>query len=196
LCCSENEFLRADYISNALKAVNPVVLGFQVERILLATISQSGLDGVRVSKVEYFRGASHLRSIFLTTLSLDSSILYIPEQWNYPRIDAVLVSRLQCQKRKRAGPEYFFQIQFIQITTATICDEKLVNTRSVLVEDSPERALWRRAVPNQSADVRFSLRWLVKGDQVNQIPRLVGRNFKGVTEQVSSIESVNRALQF
>jgi hypothetical protein len=25
---------------------------------------------------------------------------------------------------------------------------------------------------------------------------LVGRNFKGVTEQVSSIESVNRALQF
>jgi hypothetical protein len=196
LCCSENEFLRADYISNALKAVNPVVLGFQVERILLATISQSGLDGVRVSKVEYFRDASHLRSIFHPTLSLNSSILYIPEQWNYPRIDAVLVSRLQCQKRKRAGPEYFFQIQFIQITTATICDEKLVNTRSVLVEDSPERALWRRAVPNQSADVRFSLRWLVKGDQVNQIPRLVGRNFKGVTEQVSSIESVNRALQF
>jgi hypothetical protein len=197
LCCPENRFLQADYISNALKAVNPVVLGFQVERILLATISQSGLDGAPVSKVEYFRDASHLRSIFRS--ASHHNTLYIPEQWNYPRIDAVLVLHHKpssSKKAKKSGHSTASaaHVQFIQITIASITEKKIENIRSVLLDGSEERLLWRQAVPD-AAEVRFSLRWLVKRDQVKEIPKLEGPKFKGVAEQVSSIESLNRALQ-
>jgi hypothetical protein len=88
--CTENRFLQPEFISNALKAVNPVVLGFQVERIVLSTISQSGLDGVPVSKVEYFNDASDLMALFASASTRNT--LYIPNAWNYPRIDAVFVS--------------------------------------------------------------------------------------------------------
>jgi hypothetical protein len=181
---AENLFVQADYVSNALKAVNPVVLGFQVERIVLATIAQSGLDGVPVGEVMYFSDTTHLLSLFRPAFS--HNVLYIPEQWNYPRIDAVFVS-----KKQRPGQDAAesFLVQFIQITVAAITQEKLDKTRSVMAANSPERALWRRALCEQ-AKVDFVLRWLVKRDQVNQIPRV-----RRVVEQVSTIESVHPSLK-
>ena len=74
-----------------MACANPVVLGFQIERIVLSTISLSGLDKITVNDVVRFRDKNHLNSIFAFAKS-GSNTLYIPEAWNYAKIDAVLVS--------------------------------------------------------------------------------------------------------
>ena len=88
---TESRFLQPDFISNALACANPVVLGFQIERIILSTISLTGLENITVNNVVHFRDKNHLHYIFASAKS-GSNTLYIPEAWNYATIDAVLVS--------------------------------------------------------------------------------------------------------
>jgi hypothetical protein len=224
---SENRFLDSEFILNSLKATNSIVRGFLVERIVLASIWRAGLGGVSVSEVKYFNHDSDLAKV-LCSNSPGKNTLYIPNQWNYPKIDAVFVSlkseskgpktpkTQKSQKPQRAQQQIeseaptpvvttdvsitpstevlhsYFEIQFIQITIANITAEKLANTRSVLSQDSAERKLWRHAVSDANADVRFSICWLVASDQVAGISAPADKN---IIETVSSLESVNSMLK-
>jgi hypothetical protein len=215
--------LDSEFILNSLKATNSIVRGFLVERIVLASISRTGLDGAPVSEVRYFNNDSDFSRVLRST-SPGNNTLYIPNQWNYPKIDAVFVSHKSVSKSPKppkpttskqivaSTPSVdvvstalsndvstdpptevthaYVEIQFIQITVAKITAAKLTKTRSVLNENSPERALWRHAVNDAKADVRFSIQWFVASDQVVE----VGPD-KDVIETVSSLESVNSMLK-
>jgi hypothetical protein len=71
-----------------------VDLGLQVERIALSSISMHGLNGVKADKVEYFGSKFNLKSSLKSHSMSNAVVLYIPTSWNYPRVDAVLVSHV------------------------------------------------------------------------------------------------------
>jgi hypothetical protein len=185
---SENEFLKPDCVSSVRELTNPVVLGFQVERILLATITMNGLRGVTPSVATRFSRNASLPALFRA--SIGENVLYIPEAWNYPRIDAVLVALVKSTGQKRQKT-MVLRVQFIQITVGVVDSSKLAKTRSVLAVNSPERALWSQAA-SLGHNVDFSLHWIVSQSQVQSVQTSVGYN--QTAELVSSLGSVNPDL--
>jgi hypothetical protein len=185
------------FIGNALtvaKTLNSSVLGFQVERIVLSTISLNGLGGVSVSKTIRFSDENELTSIFFSA-EPSQNILYIPKAWNYPKVDAVLVwykygDAEVSRRRAKASVDIICHVQFIQVTIASVSQVKLDNTRSVL--NSPERQLWSQAVRNASARVEFSLNWLVADSEVHNIQASHG--FNDALENVTRLSAVNSVL--
>ncbi len=210
--------LDVDLVQNTLEsarsASNPAVLGHQVERIALSSISLFGLDGVTPNEVVFFDAGPTLVSS-LKSHSFDKAgktVLYIPKIFNYPKIDAVLVSHHPAQaiKASKAVPAAanaianssststkprkpvssahgFVHIQFIQISIGAIDSKKLQNTRSVLDAKSPERELWRHAAGVSAVNLKFSLRWLVSSDEVMKIQCCAAEKF-------SPLSSVHAAL--
>ncbi len=61
-----------------------------------------GLHGVPVNEAKYFDDESDLISSFKTHSASKQNVLYIPKAWNYPRIDAVLVSHHSKSSSKAA----------------------------------------------------------------------------------------------
>jgi hypothetical protein len=97
--------------------------------------------------------------------------------------------------KQKSGPRKLISIrvQFIQITIAKqILEEKLANSRSLLLPDAPEQLVWSQLGTKQ-VKVEFKLRWLVARNQVSQIRNSHG--FSESAEKVSALSSVHAPLR-
>lgn len=228
-CCvirTEERFLDLGHVTNvlndALRSNNPVVLGYQVERIALSSIVVHGLDGVKATQVEYFGAESNMTSLLQACSTSQTTILYIPQSFNYPRIDAVLVSR----HRGTVPPGIVTASISANLSSSANVDPDSPNPGPVSSAGTKNRPEYVHIqfiqisvgaiTPGKLANTRsvlsaesperklwrhaaggsaipiFSIRWLVSNSEVEKMQ--LSKNFNHSLEIVSPLSSVNAAL--
>jgi hypothetical protein len=94
-----------------------------------------------------------------------ANTLYVPQIFNYPRIDAVSVSFVTEKGPKKAVCAH---ITFIQITVGDKKVDRIASTISIL-NDEKARQRWLEVIPeNFRASAVFSLHWFVADHKVEQ----------------------------